>query len=662
MRRSAFSRLKGFNVTNEQWSRAKPVLTLALGLDPAARDRLLQSAPQIGPDLRAEAARVVRELEIATGRHGLPLSDRTTRSVAPGPDGWLTRAFAPDAPAGGPFLSPGEMCGHYRVVRFLGAGGMGQVYLAEDVDLGSAAALKLVSDEFLQSAEARARLRREAARAAQLRYHPHIATVLQFMEVELKGRTVAVLAMEYVAGHPASQLLESGPVAAAQAIRWGIQVARAMEFAHEKGILHCDLKPANLHVDRTAAGDHVKVLDFGIARALFENQSAEHGFGTPPYMAPEQLISGDCTTATDVYALGVTLFELITGRRPYHGSDALELLMHVIGAPVPVASAIVPGLPRGVDAVLQRAIAKQPEARFSSMAEFRRELETLIRVEPVRPGRLSGAAVAAIGGLAFVTLIGFVTTLALDQGLGRVTDFGLSSLRQWFFWGIRSLIAPVVFSITLLLAALCVSSAVRLTWAIFARRSRAMRAVSERARTRAASLAAFTTATAGQILLLVHVGILAALAFSFRSLLLGFMNFMTNARGAIDALRPSNLAVHELYGYLVTTELLLFCISWYGLLRVRRRRGEREGAVYVAAGLVAVSLSLFLFSARFRILAHSEYERVVYGSETCYLIEDRGQAALLFCPLAYPRNVVSDVSAFQRTGKIESIFTPLDAR
>jgi hypothetical protein len=270
--------------------------------------------------------------------------------------------------------------------------------------------------------------------------------------------------------------------------------------------------------------------------------------------------------------------------------------------------------------------------------------------------------VAAIGGLVFVTLIGFVTTLALDQGLGRVTDFGLSSLRQWFFWGIRSLIAPVVFSITLLLAALCVSSAARLLWAIFARRSKAMRAVSERARTLAASLAAFTTATAGQLLLLVHVGILVALAFSFRSLLLGFMNFMTNARGSIDALRPSNLAVHELYGYLVTTELLLFCISWYELLRVRRRRGEHEGAVYLAAGLAAVGLSLFLFSARFRILAHSEYERVVYGSQACYLIEDRGPAALLFCPLAYPRNVVADVSAFQRTGMIESIFTPLDAR
>jgi hypothetical protein len=664
VRRSASARLKGFDVTNEQWSRARPVLTLALGTDPAARDRLLQSALQTEPELQSEAAGVLRELELASQRHGLSLADSTTRSVALGRDGgWLSRAFSPPSTAAAPFLSPGDRCGHYQIVRMLGAGGMGQVYLAEDVDLGTPAALKFVSNELLQSAEARTRLHREAVRAAQLRYHPHIATVLQFMDVEVKGRNVAVLAMEYVAGSSACQLLETGPVRAEQAIRWGIQVARAIEFAHDKGILHCDLKPANLHVEQATTGDHVKVLDFGIARALFEGAAGPGGFGTPPYMAPEQLISGDSGTTTDIYALGVTLFELITGRRPYPGADALELLMHVIGAPVPKASAFVSGLPAGLDGVLRRAMAKRPDQRFSSMAEFRRELEALIEVRPsVAPARLPTIAAGVAGGLAFITLIGFVTSLALDQGLGRVTQFGLGSLRDWFFWGLRSLVAPVVFGFGLLLAALCASSAVRLVWPSLARRSTALRAASERASSRAASLAEGSTATAGQILLLVHVAILLALAFSFRSLLFGFMNFMTDARGPIDALRPSNLAVHERYGYLVTTELLLFCVSWFVLLRVRRRRGEHEGSIYVAAGLAAAALSLFLFSARFRILAHNEHVRVAYGGQTCYLVEDRGSTALLFCPLGYPRSVVADVSAFERTGAIESIFTPLDGQ
>jgi hypothetical protein len=663
VRRSASARLKGFDVTNEQWSRARSVLTLALGTDAAARDRLLQNALQTDPALQAEAAEVLRELELASRRHGLSLADSTTRSVALGRDGgWLSRAFSPPAAAAAPFLSPGDRCGHYQIVRMLGAGGMGQVYLAEDVDLGTPAALKFVSDELLQSAEARTRLHREAVRAAQLRYHPHIATVLQFMDVEVKGRNVAVLAMEYVAGSPAGQLLEAGPVRAEQAIRWGIQVARAIEFAHDKGILHCDLKPANLHVEQSASGDHVKVLDFGIARALFEARAAAGGFGTPPYMAPEQLISGDAGTTTDVYALGVTLFELITGRRPYPDADALELLMHVIGAPVPKASAFVSGLPSGLDGVLRRAMAKRPDDRFSSMAEFRRELEALIEIKPPAPRRTTTAVASVLGGLAFITLIGFVTSLALDQGLGRVTQFGLVSLQDWFFWGVRSLVAPVVFALGLLLAALCASSAIRLVWPSLTRRSTAARAVSEGASARAAALAEESTATAGQILLLVHVAILLALAFSFRSLLLGFMNFMTDARGSIAALRPSNQPVHELYGYLVTTELLLFCVSWFVLLRVRRRRGEHEGTIYVAAGLAAAALSLFLFSARFRILSHNEHVRVAYGGQTCYLIEDRGSTALLFCPLAYPRSVVANVAAFERTGSIESIFTPLDGQ
>jgi hypothetical protein len=647
-------------VTNEQWSRAQPVLTLALGLDPAARDRLLQSALQIEPDLRVELARVLRELELATRRQGVRLTDATTRSATPGRDGeWLSRAFPPSGPLEGSLLNPGDLCGHYRIVRLLGVGGMGQVYLAEDLDLGTPAALKLVSDELLQSADARARLHREAARAAQLRYHQHIATVLQFMDVEVKGRTVAVLAMEYVAGTPASHLIAAGPLKADDAIRIAIQVTRAIEFAHDKGILHCDLKPANLHVEQGAAGPNVKVLDFGIARALFEERSGER-LGTPPYMAPEQLVSGDCRTATDIYALGVTLFELLTGRRPYIAVDGRELLTQIISAPVPNASAFVSGVPPGLDAVLQRALAKRPEERYASMAEFRSELERLVPAAPVDSVRVPKLAAIVAGGVAFVTVIGAVASRAVDRSLDGETVVHVSDLGQWFFWGLRSLVAPAVFSVTLVVSALCVSSAARLFWQLLGRRSRLLRAGVTAIRSRLLWLAALPTGTSGQLLLLIHAAILALLGFSFRSLLIGFMNFATDGRGPITALRPSNLAVHEMYGYLVTTELLVFCIAWYALLRETRRRREREGFVYVWAGLAAVGLSLFLFSARYRILYHNQHMRVVYASQPCYLIQERGATALVFCPLAYPRYVIADVSTIRRTGLIESIFTPLD--
>jgi hypothetical protein len=643
-------------VTNEQWRRAQPVLTLALGLDPAERDRLLQSAFEREHDLGAEIARVLRELEAASLRQGLS----TTRTASVGP-GFMAATFGPETRDRAPFLSPGDMCGHYRIVRFLGSGGMGQVYVAEDVKLGTPAALKFVADDLLESPDARARLQREAARAAQLRFHPHIATVLEFMEIDVKGRAVAVLAMEYVQGTPASELLHAGPIKAHDAIQWGIQVTHAIEFAHEKGILHCDLKPANLHVERTSAGDHLKVLDFGIAKALYGGRF-DDGFGTLPYMSPEQLVSGDCDTRTDIYALGVTVFELVAGRRPFHPEDRRELIAHIIGAPIPNASAFVSGLPRDLDAVLQRAMAKQPDQRFASMAEFRNALEKLIRVASPRRVPRAAALVAFVTVLAFITFVGFVTSQAFDQGVGLTAEVRPGTLWLWFVWGIRSLIAPLLFSVILLLAAISMGSAARLMARAARHRSRKLRSTIERIASLGPRVASLPTGTTGPVLLLVHIGILLVLAVTFRSLLESFMNFMMASRGSIDALRPSNQADHELFGYMVTTELLVFCVAWYALLRVRSSRHEREGAVYVAAGLAAAGLSMFLFSARFRILSHNERERVVYGVETCYLIEERGPQALLFCPLAYPRNVVANISSFQRTGLIESIFAPLDTR
>jgi hypothetical protein len=117
-----------------------------------------------------------------------------------------------------------------------------------------------------------------------------------------------------------------------------------------------------------------------------------------------------------------------------------------------------------------------------------------------------------------------------------------------------------------------------------------------------------------------------------------------------------------LFGYLVTTELLVFGIAWVMLLRERHRRQEHAGAIYLAAGMAAACLSLFFFSARFRILSHNKAERVAYDSQPCYLIETRQSTALLFCPLGNPRSVVVDPTSFRHTGQMESIFTPLDGR
>jgi hypothetical protein len=549
------------------------------------------------------------------------------------------------------------MCGRYRVVRPLGIGGMGQVYLAEEVDLGTPVALKLVSSPLLGSAEARGRLQREASRAAQLRFHPHIATVLQLMELEVKERPVTVLAMEYVSGRSASQVLSDGPVPIERAVGWALQVARAMEFAHERGVVHCDLKPANLQIEERASDDHVKVLDFGIARAVVESPAPEGVAGTLAYMAPEQLSAGECTPASDIYALGVTLFELVTGRRPYGSSDPEKLLLEILGGPVPRASAILPTLPRALDDVLQRAMAKDVAQRFASMRELRKALEEL-RLHGAKSAGWSVYVSGVVIAFSVVTILGFAASQALDAGLGRVQPVTVSSLFDWFVWGARSLVAPIGTAIIFALMFLCVTAILRLMTWLPPIRGWAHRVVAPYRRF-ATGAAAMPTSVLAQALLVLQFVVLAGLVAYFFPLLQGFANFMTGL-GPIDVLRPSNAAVHYLYGYLVSAQVLVFCMAWYKVLRLRATRRERDGIAFVVAGIAAIGITMFLFTARFKILAQNDSERVVYSNETCYLVEDRGATALLFCPRTSPRTVVASTSRVERTGNIENIFSVFD--
>jgi hypothetical protein len=628
-------------VTDDQWRHARPVLTKAIALDPSERDRLLQSAFASDLHLRSQLLEVLNQYGNASRRF---LGAGSADEPAALPD------IAPDDY----FLEAGDMCNRYRVVRPLGLGGMGQVYLAEEVDLGTPVALKLVSSPMLGSAEARSRLQREASRAAQLRFHPHIATVLQLMELEVRGRPVTVLAMEYVSGRSANQILGDGPLSCERAVGWAVQVARAMEFAHERGVVHCDLKPANLQIEERENGDHVKVLDFGIARAIVESPSPEGVAGTLAYMAPEQLSAGECTPASDIYALGVTLYELVTGRRPYGAADREKLLLEIIGGPVPRAAAVVPALPRALDEVLQRAMAKDVAHRFQTMREFRKGLEEL-RLNGAKRAGWSVYASAAAVAFVVVTILGFAASQALDAGLGRAQPVTLSSIFDWFVWGARSLVAPLGTAIIFALIFLCATAVLRLlTW--MPPFAGLVHRLGGPYRKFATAAAAMPTSVLAQALLVLQFVVLAGLVAYFFPLLQGFANFMTG-QGAIDVLRPSNWWLHYRYGFLVTAQLLIFCIAWYKVIRLRATRRERDGIAFVVAGVAAIGISTFLFTARFRILAQNDSERVVYSGQTCYLVEERPTTALLYCPLVSPRSVIAKAENVERTGNIENIFS-----
>jgi serine/threonine protein kinase len=268
--------------------------------------------------------------------------------------------------------APDQLLGNYRLIEKIGAGGMGEVWKAEDTRLGRTVAVKILPQAVAADTEAIARMRREARTAAQL-YHANIATIHSFEEAE--GRIFIV--MEYVAGEPLTNLIRRGAMNEADVCRIGRGVADALAEAHEKGIVHRDIKPDNIIVN----GNRVKVLDFGIAKrvgAETTSSDAPTGFvtqqgmilGTINYMSPEQALGKALDARTDIFSLGIVLYEAATGRLPFKGETITETITQIVRDdppdPVHVNAAISPGL----NAIIQRCLRKQRDERFASAAEL----------------------------------------------------------------------------------------------------------------------------------------------------------------------------------------------------------------------------------------------------------------------------------------------------
>ena len=284
---------------------------------------------------------------------------------------------------------------HYRVIELLGAGGMGAVYRAHDTRLQRDVALKLLPPALYTDESSRQRLIREARSAAALN-HPNICTIHEVGEAEGE----VYIAMELVKGRPLGELIPSGGFPAESVLRYGTHIADALAHAHEHGVIHRDLKSSNVVVTRDG---RAKVLDFGLARRTLAGESAasaatqraltEAGaiVGTLHALAPEVLRGERADERSDIWALGVLLYELIAGALPFSGRSAYELSAAILhGSPAPLPPRVTPGLA----AVIQRCLAKDAAQRFRSAAEVRAALEALqsdtrtpVRVAPPRSGQ-----------------------------------------------------------------------------------------------------------------------------------------------------------------------------------------------------------------------------------------------------------------------------------
>lgn len=258
----------------------------------------------------------------------------------------------------------------FRIVKKLGQGGMGAVYLAEQVGIGHKVALKFLKAEFSSDAEIARRFLNEAKSYARVA-HPNAVALHDFGQDE-EGNLF--IAMEYCEGLDLKKLLAEKPLVMVEAIDVVLQVADVLANAHEKGVVHRDLKPENIMVRRGLRGLHAKVLDFGIARLMDAGTRltvAGAIAGTPRYMSPEQVEGREVDLRADIYSLGIVLFELLTGRQPFDGSTIAEILRKQAVEPMPHLTEYSPELDYpDLDAVIQKACRKRREDRWPDMLAF----------------------------------------------------------------------------------------------------------------------------------------------------------------------------------------------------------------------------------------------------------------------------------------------------
>ncbi|HET9373179.1 MAG TPA: protein kinase, partial [Vicinamibacterales bacterium] len=262
----------------------------------------------------------------------------------------------------------GETISHYRILSEIGAGGMGVVYRAEDLRLGRVVALKFLPPPLMQDTAARQRLFAEA-RAASALDHANVCTIYDVEELP-DGR--AFMAMAFCDGETLKQRLARGPLPPAEAVRVAAQIARGLARAHQAGIVHRDVKPANIML--TSSGE-AKLLDFGIAKGHGGADLTQTGttVGTVAYMAPEHIRGGVADAQSDVWALGVVLYEMLDGRNPFARVDDYELLRAIVDRPIPPLAA--PGAGAAVQEIVARAIERDRGRRYASAAEMADALE-----------------------------------------------------------------------------------------------------------------------------------------------------------------------------------------------------------------------------------------------------------------------------------------------
>jgi len=354
-----------------RWRKIEAVLDGALDLPPDRRAAYLDEACAGDPPLRAEVESLLSAHASASGFLESPIA--SLRAA-------LAGRYKPDLEVG-----------PYRLLRELGRGGLGVVFLAVDTRLGRKVALKLLPASRVADPEARARFLQEA-RAASALDHPNICTVYDIGE---SPEGDPYIAMAYIEGERLADRIARGPLPLREAVNFAIQAAGALAHAHGHGVVHRDIKPANLIV--TPSGGIV-VVDFGLARLQGASTLTRPGTmpGTAAYMSPEQVEGRDVDHRADIWALGVVLYEMITGRPPFRGEDDHARMYAIVNAGPEPLTALRADIPLALEPVVAKALAKDPDRRYQNVDELPVDLRSAVANGPDHvPGHVSGRVVGA---------------------------------------------------------------------------------------------------------------------------------------------------------------------------------------------------------------------------------------------------------------------------
>src|SRR5262245_56329494 len=348
-----------------------------------------------------------------------------------------------------------ESLAHYKILERIGAGGMGEVYRARDTRLGRTVAIKVLAADVAGDPDRRERFLREARASAALS-HPNIAALFEIGE----DQGQLFLAFEYVPGETLHAVIGGRPMNPRRAITLGVQIADALADAHAGDIVHRDIKPANIIV--TPKGK-AKILDFGLATWTTGGAERDHAanaetsmktapgttLGTVAYMSPEQALGERVDHRTDIFSLGIVLFEMLTGRLPFNGPTAAALSLQIVQAPAPVPSAVNRSIPRELDSIVAKALAKKIDQRYESAATVAGELRSVGAILDARTENEEEAAAAPTVRPAPRSTIGWLIAALIVAALALAAWWKRDDLQRLWRHALGRAPAPVIAVIPL---------------------------------------------------------------------------------------------------------------------------------------------------------------------------------------------------------------------